>query len=115
MKECDSMKWYVLNYDWNSKKVKPFNIFNSVRFSKCLQKSLEEFITMDDFKKDLQRNLMYSFWSKREYEISVGDLHENDMEKYQRFDIYDQVLPNLDILAEYIIECYNNGIDNSGQ
>ena len=104
------MKWYVLNYSWNDKTVKPFNIFSSSRFCKCLNKSLKGFITMDDFKEELRKDLMFAFWSKREYEISVGDLYEKDLDKYQRFDVYEQVLPNLDILAEYIVECHNKGI-----
>lgn len=104
------MKWYVLNYSWNDKKVKPFNIFNSVRFCKSLEQSLKEFVTFGDFKEELKKDLMYAFWSKREYEISVGDLCEGDLNKYQRFDVYEQVLPNLDILAEYIVDCYNDGV-----
>ena len=104
------MKWYVLNYSWNDKKIKPFNIFNSVRFCKALNKSLKNFVTMDKFKEELKSDLMYAFWSKREYEISVGDLCEGDICKYQKIDDYEQVLPNLDILAEYIIECHNTGI-----
>ena len=104
------MKWYVLNYSWNDKKIKPFNIFNSVRFCKALNKSLKNFVTMDKFKEELKSDLMYAFWSKREYEISVGDLCEGDNCKYQKIDVYEQVLPNLDILAEYIIECHNTGI-----
>ena len=104
------MKWYVLNYSWNDKMVKPFNIFHSVRFCKALNKSLKEFVTMDKFKEELKSDLMYAFWSKREYEISVGDLCEGDIAKYQKIDVYSQVLPNLDILAEYIIECHNSGI-----
>ena len=90
--------------------VKPFNIFHSVRFCKALNKSLKEFVTMDKFKEELKSDLMYAFWSKREYEISVGDLCEGDIAKYQKIDVYSQVLPNLDILAEYIIECHNSGI-----
>lgn len=113
MKESDNMenlKWYVLNYNFNEKKVENFNIFRSVRFIEGVQDLLDNYITFEDFVEKLDRKLMYSFWSKREYEISVGDAFETDLDKYEKIDIYSQVKPNVKILAKYIIDNYNSGL-----
>lgn len=100
------MEWYVLNYNFNEKKVETFNIFRNARFSEAIQELLENYITFDDFVEKLKNEVKYSFWSKREYEISVGDAFcvEEELEKW---DIFMQVLPNIKILAKYIIDFYN--------
>lgn len=102
------MEWYVLNYSWNDKKVNEFNIFNSSRFKDGVEKLLKNFITFEDFKEKLEKELMYAFWSKAEYEIMVADLFCEEPDEWEKIDIYTQVKPNLDILAHYIIDYYNN-------
>lgn len=101
------MKWYVLNYDWNNQKVIQMNIFNSVRFSRGIDRLLKDNkdteLTYEDFKEQVRISLLSAFWSKREYEISVGDAFEQDITKLEKWDIYAQVLPNLDILTKYIL------------
>ena len=106
----EDLKWYVLNYNFNEKKVENFNIFRSIRFTESVQDLLDNYITFEDFVEKLDRKLKYSFWSKREYEISVGDAFETDLDKYEKIDIYSQVKPNVKILAKYIIDNYNSGL-----
>ena len=67
------MEWYVLNYNFNERKIELFNIFRSVRFTRGVKVLLENYITFDDFVEKLKNEIKYSFWSKREYEISVVD------------------------------------------
>lgn len=113
LKECDNMEnleWYVLNYDFNGKKVENFNIFRSSRFVDGVEKLLDNYFTFEDFVEKLENELRYSFWSKREYEIFVGDAFEEDLNRYEKIDIYSQVKPNVRILAKYIIDNYNNGL-----
>lgn len=106
----ENLKWYVLNYDFNGKKVENFNIFRSVRFVEGVQVLLEHYITFEDFVEKLESELRYTFWSKREYEISVSDAFETDLNKYEKIDVYSQVKPNVRILAKYIIDNYNDGL-----
>ena len=40
------MKWYVLNYDFNAKRIENFNIFQSVRFSKGIDELRNKFLTL---------------------------------------------------------------------
>ena len=103
----NDLKWYVLNYDFNKKKVIYFNIFTNSRFLDCLEENLEEFKNNNDyekFKENLRTDLMYCFWSKREYEISVSDAFETNLDMYEKIDVYSQVLPNLDNLAMYLVQ-----------
>ena len=106
----ENLEWHVLNYDFNGKKVENFNIFRSSRFVDGVKKLLDNYFTFEDFVEKLENELRYSFWSKREYEIFVGDAFEEDLNKYEKIDIYSQVKPNVRILAKYIIDNYNNGL-----
>lgn len=105
------MEWYVLNFSYAEGKVQKFNIFRSVRFKEGVDKLLHNFVTMDKFTEDLRNLLVYCFWCKREYEISAGDLHCQNLDKYIRVDVYDQIIPNLDILANYIINYSNEKME----
>ena len=100
------MEWYVLNYNFNERKIELFNIFRSVRFTRGVKVLLENYITFDDFVEKLKNEIKYSFWSKREYEISVGDAFCGE-EELEKWDVSMQVLPNIKILAKYIIDFYN--------
>ena len=101
------MKWCVLNYDFNSKKIVSYNIFNNSRFNDGLKKLKGEY-NPETFVEDLRQLCVYCFWSKREYEISVGDLFEEDPSAYEKIDVYDQILPNIEVLADYIRENWDN-------
>lgn len=100
------LEWYVLNYNWNKKKVENFNIFRSYCFTEGVRDLLNNYTTFDEFVKELEKELMYAFWSKREYEISVGDAFETDLDRYEKLDVYYQVRPNVRVLAKYIVDAY---------
>ena len=100
------LEWFVLNYDFNRKKIENYNIFRNFYFIENIKKLLEEHLTFEDFIIQLDKKLRYSFWSKREYEISVGDAFEENLNKDEKIDVYSQVKPNIKILAKYIIDNY---------
>lgn len=99
-----NLQWYVLNYDFNKRKIEYYNIFNHSYFIKCIQDLLDNFTTMENFIVELDKKLMYCFWSKREFEISIGDAFETDINQYVKFDVYSQIKPNITILAKYILD-----------
>lgn len=103
------MKWYVLNYDFNGKKIELFNIFGSCRFSEGVEKLLKKYTTFEDFVKELDSLAMYCFWCKREYEIMCCDLFVNEPDKLEKIDVYFQLKNNIEVLAKYIILEYNKG------
>lgn len=102
-----NLKWYVLNHDFNKNTIEKWNIFNSSRFIDGLNNLLKKYTTFSDFKEKLEKELMYCFWSKAEYEIIVGGLFAKEDKDFFKIDIYSQVKPNLDILANYIIDEVN--------
>lgn len=108
------MEWYVLNYNFNLKKIEPINIFNYGNFLKDIKEIYKEYIKRKEdiefFENKINSELLYYFWSKREYEISVGDLFEKDLEKYEKIDVYYQVKMNFKAFIEYLLN--NISIDN---
>lgn len=102
-----NLRWYVLNHDFNANTIIQWNIFNSSRFLDCLEEAIKKYTTFESFKERLNKDLMYCYWSKAEYEIIAGGLFAKKDDDFSKIDIYSQVKPNLDILANYIIDEVN--------
>lgn len=102
------MEWYVLLHDFNKNKVISYNIFNNSKLNEELKELKENFISKKIFMSELDKTLRWCFWSKSEYEIMVGDLFEKDLDKYEKIDVYQQLKPNLNALADYIINQWNS-------
>ena len=100
------LEWYVLRYDINKNDLVYFNIFNYWKLVDAIDEQLSENFDYDDFVKFLENELMYAFYSRSENEIVVGDIIEpHNLEK---IDIYDQLIPNIEILADYIMDTWRN-------
>ena len=86
-------EFYVLNYDFNKKKVVNYNIFNNIRVQEWTEKAVRKYLRSpkkfkyEPFSKDAET--LYGFealckeiesiirceeWSRCEYEIAVGSL-----------------------------------------
>lgn len=107
------LKWYVLNYDFNTKQVVDFNIFNNWRFKEAVEEAVINFYQDKDIDtkiliEKIDSLAKWQFWSRREYEISVGDLFEQDLEKYEKIDVYRQLKENIENLTLYILDKYKN-------
>lgn len=102
-----NLEFYALAYDFNKQELVKINIFNSVSFLDKVQESITQYNvdkSLEHFKQNINAGLKYTFWSRREYELSVGDAFETDLSKYEKIDVYQQVFPNLNILVKYIID-----------
>ena len=100
----ENFQWYVLMWDVNLRETVMFNIFNNWKFCQDVKKLLDTELQYNTFVEKLRREISYYFWSKSEYEIYVGD---SEPPRYiQKVDVYNQLLPNLNNLAEYIINTY---------
>ena len=97
------LQWYVLQYNFNKKKVEYYNIFNHTYIYDSIEMLLKNFTSYDIFVEQLDKLFRYCFWAKRECEISVGDAFETDIYKLEKIDIYSQLKPNLELIAKYII------------
>ena len=96
-------------YDFNARKIKRVNVIYEDTL-KRLQDMVKKGKIKDrlQFRQCLRSEFMYRYWCKREWEISVGDLFEKDLSKYEKIDVYDQLEANLDVITDYIIR--NMGI-----
>ena len=110
-------EWYVLNEDRycsdnTEGKIRPWNIFNNHRVNEDTKRLCDRYkrmhMTFNDFCEALRRIVMYEEWSRCEYEIMVGGLFDKEGD-YKKIDCYSQVLPNLRILARYVLDTYYRG------
>ena len=117
-------EYYVLNYDHNKQKVEPFNIFRNIRVQEYTEKTIrtyvrnpkkftyksfdgkEEIYGFDALVKEIDSIIRWQEWSRREYEVSVGDAFETDCEKLEKWDCYGQAKPNMKMITYEVIRQY---------
>lgn len=102
-------EWYVLNERFNRNHViEPYNIFNNIHVNEetnklCVRYKRDK-MSFEDFTEELRRIIAWQEWGRCEYEIEVKSLFED--EKWQKVDCYEQALPNIKIIAKYVLEEY---------
>ena len=95
------IKYYAMYYDFNAREIRKTNVIHEDTL-KRLQDMVKKGKIKDrlQFRQCLRGEFMYRYWSKREWEISVGDLYEEDLNKYKKIDVYDQLEDNLDVITD---------------
>ena len=124
-------EFYVLNYDFNKKKVINFNIFNNILVQERVEKAIKKYLRspkkfkhiiqyenkflereeiaiygFDALVKEIDSIIHWQEWGRCEYEISVGDSFETDCNKLEKWDCYVQAKPNMVIIAHEVIRQY---------
>ena len=116
-------EYYVLNYNPNTKKIEPFNIFRNCYVQEYTEKAIKKYLrspknykyerygedTLYGFEglcQEIERIIQWQEWSRREYEISVGDAFEEDCNKLEKWDCYMQTKPNIPMIARECIYQY---------
>lgn len=116
-------EYYVLNYNPNVKKIEPFNIFRNCYVQEYTEKAIKKYLrspknykyekyneeTLYGFKalcKEIEGIIQWQEWSRREYEISVGDAFEEDCNKLEKWDCYAQAKPNIPMITRECIYQY---------
>ena len=99
----NKLVWNVYTEDWNSNQIEIHNIFDHGRFWEDCIKAKKKFKDdRDGFLEQIKKDLMYYYWSKCEWEIILSDWPPSETFKKEKIDVYDQVMMNWDIFAEYI-------------
>lgn len=119
-------KYYVLNHDFNKKKVIKFNIFNNWPLNEAVEKEVKKYIRgpkrykykkwsdeivytgFEAFCMQLDSLIRWQEWSRVEYEISVGAPFEDDCNKLEKWDCYQQCKPNIEMIAREVIYQYKH-------
>ena len=116
-------EYYVLNYNPNAKKIEPFNIFRNCYVQEYTEKAIKKYLrspknykyerygedTLYGFEglcQDIERIIQWQEWSRREYEISVGDAFEKDCDYLEKWDCYMQAKSNIPMIARECIYQY---------
>ena len=124
-------EYYVLNYDCNKKKVENFNIFRNCLVQEHTEKAIRKYLRspknykyvvqykndflgreeiavygFDALVKEIDSIIKWCEWSKREYEVSVGDAFETDCKKLEKWDCYGQAKPNIEMITREVIYQY---------
>lgn len=103
-------EWYVLNENINrNNEIVHYNIFNNCvvreRTNELCRKYKRDKMSFEDFTEALRRIIMCEEWCRCEYEIMVDSLF-GDGEHAKKIDCYSQALPNIKIIAKYVLESY---------
>ena len=124
-------EYYVLNYDFNKKKVVNYNIFNNIRVQEWTEKEVRKYLRapkkykhivqygnkflgreeiaiygFDALVEEIDRTIAWQERGRCEYECSVGDAFETDINNYEKWDTYSQAKPNMVIIAHEVIRQY---------
>ena len=124
-------EYSVLNYDTNKKKVINYNIFNNINVQEWTEKEVRKYLRapkkykhivqyenkflgieeiaiygFDALVEEIDRTIAWQERGRREYEVSVGDAFETDINNYEKWDTYSQAKPNMVIIAHEVIRQY---------
>lgn len=108
-----NFEWYVLNENFNTRKIEPFNIFQNISLYEAAVELCEEYnskdMAFDDFVERLRRLVQWQEWSRREYEIMVAPLWSSEDEMtWKKIDCYQQVEPNIKLVARHVLSVYSS-------
>lgn len=127
-------EFYVLNYDYNRKKVINYNIFNNIRVQEWTEKAVRKYLRspkkfsytpfgkdvetiygFDAFVREMDSIIRCEEWSRRQYEISVSDAFETDIDNLEKWDCYMQAKPNMTIIAHEVIRQYKEQLKKESE
>lgn len=105
-----NLEWNVWRNELNTDKIQPFNVFNHYSFNKAVTDIFSKcYLHMDEFEEMIDKEAMYYFWCKTEYEVMIGGLLERGQKT--KIDIYSQLKLNWDRFIDYLWNEYINKID----
>jgi hypothetical protein len=86
--------------DFNSNKFVPYDVMPYlVNEYDCAENKPS---TFDEFKEFVQRNSMYQFWGRCEYEVVLHDWPCDKTEK--KIDVHEQIMMNIDTVVDLFVQ-----------
>lgn len=99
-----SLEWNVWRYNYNTNKIEPFNVFRHYSFNKAVTNIFSKRLHKNEFEEAIDKEAMYYFWCKAEYEVMVSELF--DKKTRAKIDIYSQLKLNWDKFIDYLWDEY---------
>lgn len=95
-------KFNVLRWDFNTDSLIHYDVLPYFRM--CIEETKVKPKLLEDFKKLIEKESRYNFWSRCEYEMICHGwpVRKND----HKLDIHEQIMMNIDIIAEILFEEY---------
>ena len=114
----EKRKFYVLTWDFNSDKIEHYDVLPY--FRNMLEERIEKNKndeddyfkvpkSFDEFKKFVEDESLYQFWSRCEYEMIIHGwpVRKNDY----KIDVHEQIMMNLDVISGILFDEYWDKID----
>lgn len=97
------IQFNVIIWDFNERVFKPYDIIPYL--IECYNKTKTKPKTFNQFKKFIKEESLYQWWARCEYEIILMDWPCQETTK--KWDIYKQIMMNIDIITKLIMEEVN--------
>ena len=101
------MKWNVYIHNYNKNKIESYNIFDHSGFKYEVKQAIKKYKDKDTFIDKLKIELAYYFYCKCEWEIIISPWIGKKESCEAKIDVFDQVMINWDIFANYVWENRN--------
>ena len=95
-----NLEWNVWCNDLNTNNIKPFNVFNHCGFNNAVKDIFSKRLHMDEFEEMIDKEAMYYFCCKSEYEVMISGLFEKGQKT--KIDIYSQLKLNWNRFIDYL-------------
>lgn len=95
----------------NNGKFVPYDIIpylKHVYFKRIRRKNFPVPITIDEWKEFIKEESQYKWWGRCEYEIILTSWPPKKDENGIKIDVHEQVIMNLDLIAELMFNYINN-------
>ena len=114
----EKRKFYVLTWDFNRDKIEHYDVLPYLRnrLEERIEKNKNDEDnyfkvpkSFTDFKKFVEDESLYQFWSRCEYEMIVHGwpVRKNDY----KIDVHEQIMMNLDVISGILFDEYWDKID----
>ena len=125
-------EFYVLNYNFNKRKIEMFNIFKNILVQEHTEKAVKKYLQspkkysytpfdknedplygFDALVKEIDSIIRWQEWSRFEYECSAGYAFEIDCSKLEKIDCYYQAHANIKTITHEVIRQYKEQLKMS--
>lgn len=114
----EKRKFYVLTWDFNMDKIEHYDVlpYFRDRLEERIEKNKndeDDYFkvpkSFNDFKKFVENESLYQFWSRCEYEMIVHGwpVRKNDY----KIDVHEQIMMNIDVISDILFDEYWDKID----
>lgn len=114
----EKRKFYVLTWDFNRDEIEHYDVlpYFRDRLEERIERNKEEKDeyfkvpkSFDEFKKFVEDESLYQFWSRCEYEMIIHGwpVKRNDY----KIDVHEQIMMNIDVISDILFDEYFGKID----